>query len=86
MNLRELVERYRALTAAFGKPLPLAAFGLAKPEAERLFGAFDEDYHISRYLHFSMDPALQNAPDKIYRINGFEQSHLSIDAGIENIL
>jgi len=86
MNLRELVERYRALAGGFGKPLPLAAFGLARPEAERLFSAFDEDYHISRFLRFSIDPALQSNSDKIYRINGFAQSHLAMDAGIEEIL
>jgi hypothetical protein len=86
MNLRELVEKYRALAGGFGKPLPLAAFGLARPEAERLFSAFDEDYHISRFLRFSIDPALQNNSDKIYLINGFAQSHLAMDAGIETIL
>lgn len=86
MNLRELVEKYRALAGGFGKPLPLIAFGLARPEAERLFSAFDEDYHISRFLRFSLDPAIQNNSDKIYQINGFAQSHLSMDAGIEQIL
>jgi hypothetical protein len=86
MNLRELVEKYRALAGDFGRPLPLVAFGLARPEAERLFGALDEDYHISRFLHFSLDPALENAPDKTYQINGFSQSHLSLDAAIEQIL
>ncbi len=86
MNLRELVEKYRALAGDFGRPLPLVAFGLARPEAERLFGALDEDYHISRFLHFSLDPALENTPDKTYQINGFAQSHLSLDAAIEQIL
>jgi len=86
MNLRELVEKYRALAGGFGRPLPLVAFGLARPEAERLFGALDEDYHISRFLHFSLDPALEHVPDKTYQINGFAQSHLSMGAGIEEIL
>ena len=86
MNLRELVEKYRALAGGFGRPLPLAAFGLGRPEAERLFGALDEDYHISRFLHFSLDPTLEHVQDKTYQINGFAQSHLSMDAGIENIL
>ena len=86
MNLRELVEKYRALAGGFGRPLPLAAFGLARPEAERLFGALDEDYLINRFLRFSLDPALEHAPEKTYQINGFAQSHLSMDAGIERIL
>ena len=72
MNLRELVEKYRALAGGFGRPLPLAAFGLARPETERLFGVFDEDYHISRFFHFSLDPALaafsgQDLPDQRLR-------------------
>lgn len=86
MNLREIVEKYKALAGSFGKPLPLAAFGLARPETERLFGALDEDYLISRFLRFSIDPALQDEPDRVYSINGFSQSHLSMDAGIEGIL
>jgi hypothetical protein len=86
MNLRELVEKYRVAAGAFGRPLPLAAFALARPETERLFGVFDEDYNISRFFHLSLDPALQHSPDKVYRINGFEQSHVSIDAGIEETL
>jgi hypothetical protein len=86
MNLRELVEKYRAAAGAFGRPLPLAAFALARPETERLFGVFDEDYHISRFFHLSLDPALQHSPDKVYQINGFAQSHVSIDAAIEEIL
>jgi hypothetical protein len=86
MNLRELVEKYRSLAGGFGRPLPLAAFGLARPEAERLFGALDDDYHISRFFHFSLDPALEQTPDKTYQISGFPQSHLSMDAGIEGIL
>jgi hypothetical protein len=86
MNLRELVEKYRALAGGFGRPLPLVAFGMGRPEAERLFGALDEDYHINRFLSFSLDPALEHTPDKTYQINGFAQSHLSMDAGIDGIL
>jgi hypothetical protein len=86
MNLRELVEKYRSLAGGFGRPLPLAAFGIARPEAERLFGVFDEDYLISRFFHFSLDPALEQSPGKTYRINGFPQSHVSLDAEIETIL
>jgi hypothetical protein len=86
MNLRELVDKYRALAGGFGRPLALAAFGLAHPEAERLFSALDEDYNISRFFHFSLDPVTERSSDKIYRINGFAQTHVSLDAGIETIL
>lgn len=83
LTLREVVERYRALAGAFGKPVALGAFGLRREDAERLFGAFDEDYHISRFFHFTLDPAALEAS---WSINSFPQSHVSLDAEIESIL
>ena len=83
MTLRELVERYRTLAGGFGKPVALQTFGLEREEAERLFAAFDEDYHISRFFHFTLDPAAQ---DQALSINSFPQSHVTLDAEIETIL
>jgi hypothetical protein len=86
MTLRDVVEKYRALSGGFGRPAPLAQFGLTREEAERVFGFFDEDYHISRFLHFTLDPALKNSSRETYQINGFAQSHVALDAEIETIL
>jgi hypothetical protein len=83
LTLREVVERYRALAGGFGRPVALSAFGLAREDAEQLFGAFDEDYHISRFFHFTLDPT---AKDQSFSINSFPQSHVSLDAEIETIL
>jgi hypothetical protein len=83
MTLREIVERYRALAGAYGRPVALSEFGLDREEAERLFSAFDEDYHISRFFHFTLDPA---GPGDAYAINSFPQSHVSLDAEIDTIL
>jgi hypothetical protein len=83
MTLRELVERYRAIAGGFGRPVPLAAFGLGRADTERLFSAFDEDYHISRFFHFTLEPS---ASGESYSINSFPQSHLSLDPEIESIL
>ena len=83
MTLREVVERYRALAGGFRRPLALSAFGLVRDETERLFSAFDEDYHISRFFHFTLDPA---SPGDAYSINSFPQSHVSLDAEVEAIL
>lgn len=80
MRLREAVEKYLALAGGYGRPLAISQFGLPRPEAEKLFGAFDEDYHISRYFHFSQ----VSGPG--YRIDGFEQTHISIDEEIQSIL
>jgi len=82
MTLRELVDKYLELAGSFGRPVPLAAFGLSREETERLFSAFDEDYQISRFLCLSQ-PA---AGGQVYRINGFPQTHVSIDAEIRTVL
>lgn len=80
MTLREVVEKYRAITGAFGKEAALSAFRLSPAETERLFNVFDEDYHISRFFHFS---ELQG---ERFSINGFPATHVLIDAEIETIL
>lgn len=53
---------------------------MSDEELTQLFNAFDEDYHISRYFHFS------NSNGKLYRIGGEHATHLSIDATIQEIL
>ena len=85
-SLRDVIDKYRQLAGGFGCPLPLAAFGLSTEETERVFGIFDEDYHISRFFHFSLQPAAAERSFKTYRINGFPQSHVVLDAEIESIL
>lgn len=80
MQLREVVGDYLELAGGYGRPVPLGAFGLKKEETERAFSLFDEDYHISRFFHFS------NLSGPAYSINGFEHTHVSIDAEIEGIL
>ena len=79
MTLRQIIEKYLAIAGGFGYLAALADFGLGRAEAERVFGAFDEDYHISRYLHFTQ------VSGAAYSINGFNQTHVTIDAEIESI-
>jgi hypothetical protein len=79
MTLRELVNRYLS-AASFGVPVALSSFALSHSETERLFSSYDEDYHISRFFHFSGDAGTQ------FSINGFPATHLAIDAEIESIL
>jgi hypothetical protein len=83
MTLRELVQRYLALAGSFGRPVALDAFGLGRDETERLFGSFDEDYHISRFFRFTLDPA---SKQETWSINSFPQSHVALDPEIETIL
>jgi len=80
MPLRELVRLYRSHAGDFGKPVALSAFGLTSAETERLFSGYDEDYHISRFFHFS-----ESAGQK-FSINGISATHVSLDAQIETIL
>ena len=80
MNLRELAEKYLAIAGGYGRPVALAEFGLDRAQTERLFSAFDEDYHISRFFHFT------KGSGTAYRINGFRHTHVSLDAEIETAL
>ena len=80
MPLSELVDRYRALAGEFNKPVALSAFNLTSAETEQLFSSFDEDYHISRFLHFT------EADGSRFSINGITATQVSIDAEIETIL
>ena len=80
LTLRELVDRYRTLAGNFGQAVALSAFALEHAEAERLFSAYDEDYHISRFFHFTQERGTK------YSINGIPVTHVSLDADIESLL
>jgi hypothetical protein len=80
MSLSELVRLYRQHAAYFGQPVALSAFGLSTAETERLFSGYDEDYHISRFFHFT------DSDGQKFSINGFSATHVAIDAEIESIL
>lgn len=80
MPLSELVHVYRSHAGDFGLPVALSAFALSPAETERVFSAYDEDYHISRFFHFT------DAGGQKFSINGFSATHVSIDGEIETIL
>ena len=80
MPLHELVEKYRSLAGQFGQPVALSAFGLTRAETERLFSGYDEDYHISRFFHFS------EAQGETFSIDGIPATDVSIDPEIQTIL
>lgn len=80
MSLSELVRIYRLRGGHFGQLVALSAFSLSPAETERLFSAYDEDYHISRFFHFT------EGNGQRYSINGFPATHVSIDAEIQTIL
>ena len=80
MTLSELVNLYRSRAGDFGRPVALSAFSLSPAETERLFSAYDEDYHISRFFHFT------EGSGQKFSVNGFPATHVSIDAEIQTIL
>ena len=80
MPLRELVQRYLALAGKFGAPVALSSFTLSPAETEQLFSGYDEDYHISRFFHFSEEEGTR------FSINGIAATHVSLDPEIETIL
>jgi hypothetical protein len=80
MTLRQLVDLYLSLAGDFGKPVALAAFQLSREETERLFSSFDEDYHISRFFHFSEADGVK------FLIDAIPATHVSIDPEVASIL
>ncbi len=80
MSLKELYRVYTTIAAKPGEPVPLAAFHLSANETEKLFSIFDEDYHISRYFHFS------EAGGEKFTIDGEAATHVAIDPEISAIL
>ena len=81
MSLKELIAQYRKLAPSFGAAVPISRFGFSIEEAERLFSGYDEDYHISRFFHFTDDVTSER-----YSIDGFPATHVAIDPEIESIL
>jgi len=80
MSLQELCRVYTTIAAKSGEPVPLSAFKLSKEETEKLFSIFDEDYHISRFFHFT------RASGEKYSINGESATHVVIDPEISSVL
>ena len=80
MSLKELYRLYTTIAAKPGEPVPLAAFNLSVEETEKLFSIFDEDYHISRFFHFSA------AGGKEFTIDGESVTQVAIDPEISSIL
>jgi hypothetical protein len=80
MPLQELVQRYLALAGKFGISVALSSFSLPSAETERLFSGYDEDYHISRFFHFT-----EEVGEK-FSIDGVPATHVEIDPEIQSIL
>ena len=80
LSLQELYRVYTTIAAKPGEPVPLSAFKFSKEETEKLFSIFDEDYHISRFFHFS------EAGDEKYFVDGENVTHVAIDPEVSSIL
>jgi hypothetical protein len=89
MTIAEAVKRYLEIAGEYGKVVPLASFGLPKPDTERLFAAWDEDYQISRFMlltaEASQDLARQSTQE-VYKVNGFDCTHVTLQPGIQELL
>jgi hypothetical protein len=80
MPLRQLVEQYLRLAKVFGTPVALRSFGSTAPELENAFSSYNEDYHISRFFHFSKQGGT------VFSIDHEPVTHISIDSEINTIL
>ena len=72
MNLKSAVEKYLEATGEFGRPMPLAQFGLSREETEAMLAAWEEDYHLHR--HFELQPPAGGGsgeePGAAYNVQG----------------
>jgi hypothetical protein len=80
MTLGDLIKKYVAAAGGYGKSVAISSLGLSRVETEKAFDIVDEDYHISRYFHF------RNDTGETFEINGFPQTHVSVDSEIQSIL
>jgi hypothetical protein len=80
LSLKEVIERYNALAEGSRGPVALSAFNLSNEETVRLFAALNEDYHISRFLHFSLGSG------QSYLVDGESVSHIALDPAISSLL
>ncbi|MGA9059593.1 MAG: hypothetical protein WB763_24140 [Terriglobia bacterium] len=90
MDLAELVRKYTEISGGFGGAVHLSQFGLSKAQTEKVISAFDDDYQISRYMVLSRErdeELVSYAPEaRVYSINGFEVSHVSLSPEIRKVL
>ena len=80
LSLKEVIDRYSSLAKEWGDPVALDAFALTPEETAKLFTSLDEDYHISRFINFSMGQG------RGYLISGNPVTHVRIDAAIRELL
>jgi hypothetical protein len=90
MDLAELVRKYTEISGGFGRAVHLSQFGLSKAQTEKVISAFDDGYQISRYMVLSRErdeELVSYAPGaRVYSINGFEVSHVSLSPEIRKVL
>ena len=80
LTLKEVVDRYSSLAQQAGEPVSLEAFALGPEETIKLFTTLDEDYHISRFVRFSLGYG------RLYLISGNPSTHIQIDPAIRELL
>jgi hypothetical protein len=80
LSLKEVVDCYSSLAKQWGEPVALEAFALDPEETIKLFTSLDEDYHISRFVNFSLDHG------RLYLVSGNPSTHIKIDAAIRDLL
>jgi hypothetical protein len=80
LTLRDIIDRYTSLAPTFGDPVPLSAFQLSPDETTQLFSALDDDYHISRFLTFSLAEGL------CYSISHSQATHIRLNPSIRDLL
>jgi hypothetical protein len=83
MDFAGVVKKYRDLAGDFGTAVSLSDYNFPRANAEKFFSDLNDDYQISRFLHFQNREA-ENFP--VFQISGFPQTHVTLHAEIESLL
>jgi len=84
MNLKTAVEKYLEVVGEFGKPMPLADFGLSREATEAMVAAWEEDYQLHR--HLELIPAAGLASESAYVVSGLAYSGVVFRPSIRDVL
>ena len=91
MNLKAAVERYLAVAGEFGRPMPLAGFGLDREATEAMLAAWEEDYQLHRHLELipasdTREDSSESAGETRYHVGGIAYSGIVFRASVRAVI
>jgi len=88
MNLNAAVQKYLAVTGAFGQPMPLTAFGLDREQTEAMLAAWEEDYQLHRHMELisAKEGPLEASTPARYFVGGIAYTGVVMQESIRTVI